>query len=149
MGAAPTPMNFSELYTALQTGVVEGQESPIVFIKANRLFEVQKYLSLTSHVWDGWYTLINPKAFGRLPKDLQDLVMESFNQAGVDERNDVVGLIEQTKTFLTEKGMTIRDGFDLAPFRQKPKDAGFYKEWKDKLGSDAWATLEELAGALT
>jgi TRAP-type transport system periplasmic protein len=50
IGAAPTPMNFSELYTALQTGVVEGQESPLIFIRSNRLFEVQKYLSLTSHV---------------------------------------------------------------------------------------------------
>ena len=148
MGAAPTPMNFSELYTALQTGVVEGQESPIVFIKANRLFEVQKYLSLTSHVWDGWYTLINPKAFGKLPKDLQDLVMDSFNQAGIDERKDVAGLIEQTKTFLTEKGMTISTPPDLAPFQQKLKDAGFYKEWKDKLGADAWARLEDIAGAL-
>ena len=149
MGAAPTPMNFSELYTALQTGVVEGQEGPIVYIKANRLFEVQKFLSLTSHVWDGWYTLINPKAFGRLPKDLQDLVMDSFNQAGIDERKDVAGLIEQTKTFLTEKGMTISTPPDLAPFRDKLKDAGFYKEWKEKLGADAWARLEEIAGALT
>ena len=53
VGAAPTSMNFSELYTALQTGVVEGQENPLVYIRTNRLFEVQKYLSLTSHIWDG------------------------------------------------------------------------------------------------
>jgi tripartite ATP-independent transporter DctP family solute receptor len=149
LGAAPTPMNFSELYTALQTGVVEGQEGPIVFVKSNRLFEVQKYLSLTGHVWDGWYTLINPKAFGRLPKDLQDIVMDSFNQAGVDERKDIAGLIESTKAFLTEKGMTISTPPDLAPFRQKLKDAGFYKEWKEKMGAAAWASLEDISGALT
>jgi tripartite ATP-independent transporter DctP family solute receptor len=148
IGAAPTPMNFSELYTALQTGVVEGQESPLIFIRSNRLFEVQKYVSLTSHVWDGWYTLINPRAFSKLPKDLQDLVMDSFNQAGVDERNDVVGLIAQTKTFLTEKGMTISTPPDILPFRQKLQEAGLYKEWKEKLGAEGWAMLEEISGPL-
>lgn len=149
IGAAPTPMNFSELYTALQTGVVEGQEGPIVYIKANRIFEVQKYLSLTSHVWDGWFTLINPKAFGRLPKPMQDLLMDSFNQAGVDVRSDIASLIEDTKKFLAEKGMIISTPPDLAPFRQKLKDAGFYKEWKEKMGNEAWALLEEITGSLT
>jgi tripartite ATP-independent transporter DctP family solute receptor len=148
IGAAPTSMNFSELYTALQTGVVEGQESPLIFIRSNRLYEVQEYLSLTSHVWDGWYTLINPRAFNRLPKDTQDLVMDSFNQAGVDERNDVVGLIEQTKSFLTEKGMVISSPPDLTPFRRKLQEAGLYKEWKEKMGPEAWARLEELSGPL-
>ena len=51
--------------------------------------------------------LINPRAFGRLPKDMQDLVMDSFNQAGVDVRKDMAGLMEQTKTFLAEKGMAL------------------------------------------
>ena len=141
IGAAPTSMNFSELYTALQTGVVEGQEGPLVYIRTNRLFEVQKYLSLTSHIWDGWYTLINPRAFSRLPKDMQDLVMDSFNQAGVDVRNDMVGLLEQTKGFLAEKGMIVSTPPDLAPFRQKLKDAGLYKEWKEKMGPEGWALL--------
>ena len=149
MGAAPTSMNFSELYTALQTGVVQGQEGPLVYIRSNRLFEVQKYLSLTSHIWDGWYTLMNPRAFGRLPKDMQDLVMDSFNQAGVDVRNDMVGLLEQTKAFLAEKGMIVSTPPDLAPFRQKLKDAGLYKEWKEKMGPEGWALLEEISGPLS
>jgi TRAP-type transport system periplasmic protein len=148
IGAAPTSMNFSELYTALQTGVVEGQEGPLVYIRTNRLFEVQKYLSLTSHIWDGWYTLINPRAFGKLPKDMQDLVMDSFNQAGVDERNDIAGLIEPTKAFLAEKGMIISTPPDLVPFRQKLQQAGLYKEWKEKMGPDGWALLEEISGPL-
>lgn len=148
IGAAPTTMNFSELYTALQTGVVEGQEGPLVYIRTNRLFEVQKYLSLTSHIWDGWYTLINPRAFQRLSKDLQDIVMESFNQAGIDERADVAGLIEPTKAFLAEKGMVVSTPPDIAPFREKLKQAGLYKEWKEKMGPEAWALLEEISGPL-
>jgi len=148
IGAAPTTMNFSELYTALQTGVVEGQEGPLVYIRTNRLFEVQKYLSLTSHIWDGWYTLINPRAFQRLSKDLQDIVMDSFNQAGVDERADVAGLIEPTKVFLAEKGMVVSTPPDIAPFREKLKQAGLYKEWKEKISPEAWALLEEISGPL-
>jgi tripartite ATP-independent transporter DctP family solute receptor len=148
LGAAPTTMNFSELYTALQTGVVEGQESAIAYMKANRIFEVQKYVSLTSHLWDGWYTLINPRAFKRLPKDMADLVMESFNQAGIDERGDLADLNESAKGFLAEKGMQITTPPDMAPFRSKLKEAGFYKEWKEKMGPEAWALLENISGPL-
>ena len=75
--------------------------------------------------------------------------MDSFNQAGVDVHNDMVGLIEQTKVFLAEKGMIISTPPDVAPFRQKLKDAGFYKEWREKMGNDAWALLEEISGPLT
>jgi TRAP-type transport system periplasmic protein len=75
-------------------------------------------------------------------------VMDSFNQAGVDERNDIAGLIEQTKTFLAEKGMIVSTPPDLVPFRQKLQQAGLYKEWKEKMGPDGWALLEEISGPL-
>ncbi len=107
IGAAPASMNFSELYTALQTGVVDGQESPPSLTKTTRLFEVQKYLSLTSHIWDGWYTLINPQAFGRLPKDMQDLVMDSFDQAGMDERKDLAALNQRRADFHGREGHAV------------------------------------------
>jgi TRAP-type C4-dicarboxylate transport system substrate-binding protein len=56
-GAAPTGMNFAEVYTALQTKVVDGQENPPAIIQAARLYEVQKYCSVTNHMWDGWWLL--------------------------------------------------------------------------------------------
>jgi TRAP-type transport system periplasmic protein len=149
IGSAPTSMNFSELYTALQTGVVDGQESSTSLMKTTRLYEVQKYLSLTSHLWDGWYVLINPRAFGRLPKDMPDLVMESFDQAGLDARKDLLALNEDAKTFMVEKGMTMNKVSDTTPFRQKLKDVGFYVEWKEKMGPDVWKALEEIAGPMT
>lgn len=105
LGAAPTSMNFSELYTALQTGVVDGQEGASSLAKTTRLYEVQKYCSLTSHIWDGWYVLINPRAFKKLPKDMADLLMDSFNQAGLDERKDMLELNESARTFMKEKGV--------------------------------------------
>jgi TRAP-type transport system periplasmic protein len=149
IGAAPTSMNFAELYTALQTGVVDGQESPPSLAKTTRLYEVQKYMSLTTHMWDGWYVLINPKAYGRLPKDMADLLMESFDQGNLDERKDLRALNEDAKTFMVEKGMILNTPPDLAPFRAKLKEVGFYAEWKEKMGPDVWKQLEEISGPMT
>src|SRR5215468_7326642 len=61
--AAPTSINFSEVYSALQTKVVEGQENPLAVIFFAKLFEVQKYLSQTNHMWDGFWFLANGKAW--------------------------------------------------------------------------------------
>jgi tripartite ATP-independent transporter DctP family solute receptor len=149
IGAAPASMNFSELYTALQTGVVDGQESPASLAKTTRLYEVQKYMSITSHMWDGWYTLINPRAFGKLPKDMQDLLMESFDQAGTDERKDLLALNQDAQTFMVEKGMQLNKVADTSSFRKKLKDVGFYAEWKEKLGPDVWSALQDISGPMT
>lgn len=57
--AAPTSINFTEVYSALQTRLVEGQENPLAIISLTKLYEVQKYCSLTNHVWDGFWMLGN------------------------------------------------------------------------------------------
>src|SRR5208282_922477 len=54
-GASPTSMNFAEVYSALQTKVVEGQENPLTLITLNRFYAVQKYVSVTNHMWDGFW----------------------------------------------------------------------------------------------
>ncbi|MFO1023746.1 MAG: TRAP transporter substrate-binding protein [Acetobacteraceae bacterium] len=148
IGAAPVAINYAELYTALQTGVVDGQESSASLAKTTRLYEVQKYMSLTSHLWDGWFTLINPKAFGKLPPDLQDLVMAEFDQAGVDERNDLVTLNKDAISFFASRGIAVNEVADMAPFRQKLRDVGFYAEWREKMGTDVWNGLQEITGPL-
>ena len=70
MGASPTPMNFAEVYTALQTGVIDGQENAISLIETTRLYEVQKFCALTGHSWDGYWPLANRRAWTRLPEDI-------------------------------------------------------------------------------
>src|SRR6185312_13338766 len=62
LGAAPTSINFAEVYSALQTHVVDGQENPPAIISAAKLYEVQKYCSLTNHMWDGWWLLVNRRS---------------------------------------------------------------------------------------
>src|ERR1700686_1467065 len=72
-GASPARINFSEVYSALQTKVVEGQENPLSLIQIAKLYEVQKYCSLTGHMWDGFWMLANKGAWEALPKDLQEI----------------------------------------------------------------------------
>ena len=71
MGAAPGPLNFSEVYTALQTRVFDGQENPYAIIDTARLYEVQKYLSVTNHMWSAYHFLGNAEAWKALPPDVQ------------------------------------------------------------------------------
>ena len=69
--AAPASINFSEVYSALQTKIVEGQENPLAIISTAKLYEVQKYCSLTNHMWDGFWFLANRRAWEKLPEDMQ------------------------------------------------------------------------------
>ena len=70
-GANPSPMKFSELFTALQTGVMDGQENPFTQIYSAKLQEVQKYLSLSGHVYTPAYLVVGSRKFGQLPPDVQ------------------------------------------------------------------------------
>jgi TRAP-type transport system periplasmic protein len=57
LGASPAAINFNEVYSALQTRIVEGQENPVSLINLSKFYEVQKYVSSTNHMWDGFWTL--------------------------------------------------------------------------------------------
>ena len=75
-GANPTPMSFSEVFTALQTGVIDGQENPFAQIYSAKFQEVQKYLSLTGHVYTPAYVTVGKKSWDKLPPDVQQALEE-------------------------------------------------------------------------
>lgn len=145
--SSPTSINFNEVYTALQTKVVDGQENPLAIVSTAKLNEVQKYCSLTNHMWDGFWFLANRRAWERLPEDVRAIVAKHVNAAGVKEREDVAKLNSGLQQELTAKGMVINQP-DPAPFRDKLRKAGFYSEWKGKYGDEAWALLERAVGSL-
>lgn len=148
LGAGPTPINFNELYSALQTKLVEGQENPLPIIATAKLYEVQQYCSLTNHVWDGYWILANRRAMQRLSKDVQEVVTREFTQAGRDERADIARLTDALQEELTAKGLKFVD-LDRDAFREKLKTTSFYKDWRGKYGDQAWKLLEDATGALT
>ena len=145
--AAPTSINFAEVYSALQTKIVDGQENPLAIIATAKLYEVQKYCSLTNHMWDGFWFLGNRRAWEKLPADLQTIVAKHINGAAVKERADVAALNASLQQELAGKGMTFNQP-DGTLFRDQLSKAGFYSEWKAKYGDEAWALLERSAGKL-
>ncbi|WP_113912935.1 TRAP transporter substrate-binding protein [Roseovarius dicentrarchi] len=79
-GANPTPMAFSDVFTALQTGVIDGQENPYAQIASAKFQEVQKYLSITGHVYTPGYILASKKKFDALPEDIRAGLTDCANQ---------------------------------------------------------------------
>jgi tripartite ATP-independent transporter DctP family solute receptor len=146
--ASPTSINFNEVYSALQTKVVEGQENPLAIIATAKLYEVQKYCSLTNHMWDGFWFLANRRAWERLPQDVRTIVARHINAAAEKEREDVAKLNANLQDELAGKGLTFNRP-DPVPFRDKLRQAGFYAEWKGKFGEEAWAVLEKSIGKLS
>ena len=146
--ASPMSINFSEVYSALQTKVAEGQENPLSIIYFAKLYEVQKYLSETNHMWDGFWFLANGKLWNGLPADVRDVIAKNLNNSAIDQRADILKQNETFKTNLTGKGMEFIK-VDQKPFREKLQAAGFYKEWKGKFGDEAWAVLEKYTGKIS
>ena len=146
--AAPASINFNEVYSALQTKIVEGQENPLALISTAKLYEVQKYCSLTNHMWDGYWFLANRRAWEALPEDVRTIVARNINAAAVNARVDTEKLNATVRQELTAKGLTFNQP-DVAPFRDKLRAAGFYSEWKGKYGEQAWAILEKAVGKLS
>lgn len=108
-GANPTPMAFSEVFTALQTNVIDGQENPYAQIWSAKFQEVQKYLSITDHVYTPAYVLVSDKHFGDLPQDVQDLLIEAAQEAQTFVYETAAALEEDLLAKLTEGGMEVNN----------------------------------------
>jgi tripartite ATP-independent transporter DctP family solute receptor len=147
LDASPTPINFNEVYTSLQTKVVEGQENPLAIIATTRLYEVQKTCSLTAHVWDGYWVLGNKRAFAKLPADVQAIISRELDKSAGDQRADIAKLSDTLKADLKAKGITFID-VQQDDFRKALASTNFYAEWKQKYGPTAWDLMEKVSGKL-
>jgi tripartite ATP-independent transporter DctP family solute receptor len=145
--SAPASINASEMYTALQTKVVDAQENPLSVISIFKLHEVQKYCSLTNHMWDGFWFLANRRAWERLPTQIREIAAKHLNAAAVAQRADIAALNSNLQQEIASKGMVFNTP-RTEPFRDKLRSAGYYAEWKGKFGEEAWSILERYAGKL-
>src|ERR1700728_2299884 len=103
--ASPASINFSEVYSALQTKIVEGQENALVLISTAKLYEVQKYCSLTNHMWDGFWFLANRRTWEAIPQDIRAIVAKNINAAAINERADTAKLNAGLRQELAGKGL--------------------------------------------
>lgn len=145
--SAPASINFNEVYSALQTKIVDGQENPLALIDTAKLNEVQKFCSLTNHMWDGFWFLANRRAWERLPENLRSIVAKNINAAALKERADIAAMNVTLQKGLTDKGMIFNQTTPES-FRDRLRTGGFYSEWKGKLGDEAWSVLERYTGKI-
>jgi len=147
LGSSPTSITINELYSALQTKIVDGQENPLTIIESGKYYEVLKYCSITEHMWDGLWIIANGKSIKSLAADDLNLITKSFEVPTERQRAETERLNVELEESLKAKGLVFNRP-DKAPFRQTLTKAGFYADWKQKYGAEAWSVLEKYSGNL-
>lgn len=132
-GSAALPMAFQELYTALQQRVVDGQENPLSTVWAGSFFEVQKYLSLTNHIYSPVYPIVSERAFQKLAPELQKLVLDTAQEVAVWHREESDKADKDLVKKLQEKGMQVNTA-KPADFQQQA--AKIWAEFAAPIGQE-------------
>jgi TRAP-type transport system periplasmic protein len=147
LDASPATVPIGELYTALQTKVVDGQENALPTIDALKLYEVQKYCSLTSHMWEYFALVGNKKNWNALPEDLRAMASRIFDAHAVKQRAAHDTLNSTLEAKLKGNGMQF-NRVDTKPFRETLQKSGYYADWQKKFGAEGWSVLEKYTGKL-
>ncbi|WP_191567221.1 TRAP transporter substrate-binding protein [Metabacillus idriensis] len=138
MGASPTPMAFGEVYSSLQTGVIDAQENPFALIESNKIQEVQDYLMLTNHVYGYVMLTMSDMTYQKLSKDQQKAVEEAAKEATKFENDLVAKNEEELLKKLKDSGMEVVE-LDTDPFMEKAKTV--HAEFADKYGKELYDSI--------
>lgn len=150
LGANAVPMSFTELYTALETKTVDGQENPLATVEASKFYEVQKFASLTQHVYNPLVTIFSKKTWDRLSPDERKIIQDAANEAGAYERKVSRETNEKAAEVLKGKGMAVNP---IAPHeiermreKVKPVTDKFVKEGGEALAQEIYAEIAKVRG---
>lgn len=130
LGANPTPMPWP-IYTELEQGVIDGQENPLWVMEVYKFYEIQKYLSLTRHVYSYHIDVASLKWWETLEQKDQDMIQQAMSDAAVFERQDNRSKDAARLVLLKEKGMKVIENPDIEAFRAKVanlKDMDLYQD---------------------
>ena len=144
--AQPVTVNIRDLYEALKTRRVDGQENPLIITEVNRLYEVTRYVSITNHMWSGFNLLANLRFWRSLPADVQEIVERNVQKYVALQRAYTDNLNRELGAKLAARGLVFNSA-DVSTFRAK-LDGGFYQRWREALGAKAWSLLEGQVGKL-
>ena len=134
LGASPVPMAYSELYTALGSGVVDGQENPFMNIYASKFYEVQKYLSVTKHQYSTLPVIFSEKRWQSMDDSQRAIIKQACLETATFMRKKVGANEGNQRAEMEKSGMKINDVPDLTPFRESVKPV--YQWAKEKWGAD-------------
>ncbi len=147
LGANPTPMPFSEVFTAMQQKTIDGQENPIPTIYLSKFYEVQKYTTLTGHVYGPHVLIINKKLFDSFPAADQKIILEAAKEAAIFQRATNRKMNSDYVDSLRKAGMTVTE---LSPAEQaafQKAVAPVYKQFEEKIGKDFIAEIQKAISA--
>ena len=146
LGANAIPMAFSELFGALETKTVDGQENPYNTILSSKFYEVQKYLTVTNHVYSPWIVLVSKKWWDQLSKDEQKVLNDAAKASRDYERKDTREEASKAMAELKAKGMLVNELSPVEAERMRSKLTSVYAQIATEVGMDTWnATQAELA----
>lgn len=140
-GANATPIAFTELYSALQQGTVDAAESPLALMYAQKFQEVQKYLTLSSHLYSPWPVIINQKFFDDLPADLQQVVQDAVDETRTFNRQLSAEDEAKSLELLQEGGMEYVELSSEEKDKFKKAMEVVYPEIKKLVGEDLYNKL--------
>jgi tripartite ATP-independent transporter DctP family solute receptor len=138
LGANAIPLPFSELFSALETKTVDGQENPFNTILSSKFFEVQKYLSVTNHVYSPWIVLVSKKWWDTLSKDEQKVLMDAARASREFERKDTREEAGRALADLKGKGMQINELSPAEAARMRDKLTQVNAGIAVNVGMDLW-----------
>lgn len=141
-GAEAGYVPFSHMYDALKARDFDGQSDPLGVVLSLRLYEVQRYLSLTAHWWSGFTLLANATAWGALPRAVQEVVERNAEKFALLQRGDIEQVNAAGAEELARKGMQVNTA-DAGSFRARL--GPFYARWREKAGPATWRLLESYA----
>lgn len=121
VGANATPMAFSEVYLALQQGVVDAQENPLPTIQFKKFYEVQDYITLTGHITDALLTIVAGRVSGQMPDEDYATLMAVLKEAAEGASSDIRSSELELVDWFREQGATVTE-VDRAPFRAAVAD---------------------------
>ena len=138
LGANAIPLPFSELFSALETKTVDGQENPFNTILSSKFFEVQKYLSVTNHVYSPWIVLVSKKWWDQLSKAEQKVLLDAARASRDFERKDTREEAGRALTELKAKGMQINELSPAEAARMRDKLTQVNAGIAVNVGMDLW-----------
>lgn len=150
LGANAVPLPFSELFSALETKAVDGQENPYNTILSSKFYEVQKYLTVTNHVYSPWIVLASKKWWDGLSKDEKAVLAEAAKKSRAFERQDTRAEAAKALGDLKAKGMQVNELPAAETARMREKLAKVNSEIAANVGTELWnqtqAELKKLRG---
>lgn len=147
LGAIPVEVNVLKLYAALQNREIDAQENPLSITEALRLHEVTRHVALTAHMWSGFNLMASDRFWRTLPADLQQIIEGAVRKHVARQRAHTDALNRSLEDKIADWGM-VATRVDPSGFRDRLRESGFYRRWREMTGAKAWSLLEESIGKI-